>query len=138
MGIGEKLADLERRGMALVGVQHQHQCRTLQDDSDSRMAMPVDAALVAFGFPKPSFQFQIVLGQIRIVSPDKEAWCEAAHDLGHVLSDRILVLLQYLLKGLKGRLPLLGRSGAGIKRCGYRMHSFDVLADFFLGRLNLR
>lgn len=138
VGIGEKFASRERRGMALMGVERQHQRWAFQDDSHSRMAMAVDAALVAFGLPKPSFELQVVVGEIWIVSPDKEARCEAAHDLGHVLTDRMLVLLQCLLKGLKGCLSLLGRPGLGIERRGYRTDGFEVRSDFFLGRLDLR
>lgn len=138
MGIGEKFPGLERRGMGLVGIERERQRGAFQDDSHSRMTMAVDAALVSFGLPKPPFELQVVMGQIRIVSSDKEARGEAAHDLGHVLPHRMLVLLQRFPEGLKGCFSLLGRAAVGIERRGYCVDRFDVRADLFLGRLHLR
>lgn len=136
--IREKFTDIERGGVGLVGVERQHQRWAFQDDSHSRMAVAVDAAFVAFGLPKPPFELQVVVGEIRIVSPHKKAGREAAHDLRHVLTDRMLVLLPCLLKALEGCFSLLGRTRVGIERRGYGVDRFDVSADFFLGRLDLR
>lgn len=124
--------------MTPVGVERQHQRWALQNDSHSRMAMAVDAALVAFGLPKPPFELQVVVRELRIVSTDEEAGREAAHDLRHVLTDRMIVLPQCLLKLLKGSFSLFARAGVGIERRGYRVDRFDMRADFFLGRLDLR
>ena len=138
MGIREEFTDLERRGMAPVGIERERQRGAFQDDSHSRMTMAVDAALVGFGLPKPPFEFQVVMGKVWIISTDEEAGREAAHDLGHVLTDRMIVLPPCLLEDLEGGFSLLERTGAGIERRGYRVDRFDVRPDFFLGRLDLR
>ena len=79
MGIGQEFVGQEQLRMSLVGVEGQRQRRAFQDDSHSRMAMAVDAALVALGLPKPPFQLKVVLGKIWIVSADKEAGSEAVN-----------------------------------------------------------
>jgi len=138
MGIGQKFVGPERLRMSLVGVEGERQRRAFQDDSHSRMAMAVDAALVALGLAKPPFQLKVVLGKIWIVSTDKEAGREAAHDLRHVLTDRMIVLLQRLLKLFKGGSSPLGLAGGRIERGRYGVDRFDVRPDFFVGRFDLR
>jgi hypothetical protein len=123
--------------MALVRVERQDQRWAFQNDSHPRMTMAMDATLVAFGLSKPAFQIQIVEGKVRIVSCDKQPRRETAHDLGHVPTDRIVLVGQGCLQCLERGFSLRGWAGGGIKRGGYLPDHLDVSADLFLRRANL-
>jgi hypothetical protein len=56
--IGQQLLRRERPGMRRVGVQGQHQCRTVLDDPNARMTMAVNPTLVTLGQAEPSFQVE--------------------------------------------------------------------------------
>lgn len=138
VGVGQEFAGPEGRGMADVGIQRQDERWTFQNDSHTGMAMAMDAPLVSFGLSKPALQIQIVEGKVRIISPDKQPRCETAHDLGHVPADRILLFGQGHLQCLERGLSLRAGASGGVKRGGYLLDHFDVPADLFLRRANLR
>jgi hypothetical protein len=84
----------------------------------------VNAALVPFGLSKPTLQIEVVLGHIRLFTPNKEPRRKARHDVAHMLLDRIVALLELLLDDLKLRLTLGTRTTVGGER---RRDSPDVL-----------
>lgn len=81
----------ERFRVSEVSVERQHQRGTLLYQAHSGMGMPVDAAFVTFGLPKPALQIEVVLGEIQKVSSGKEARRETPHHPTHVLAEGILI-----------------------------------------------
>jgi hypothetical protein len=58
------------------------------DDPDTGMTVPVDVAFVGFGQAKPTFQGEIILGDVSLQTDDEESWLEAGHYLGQLLVHR--------------------------------------------------
>lgn len=93
MLVGQEVGLAEWLRVSRVGVQGQQQRRPFLDNTDARMFMSMNASLMAFGLPKPAFEIEIVLRQVRRIAADEQAWLEAGHDLGKVLFDGIAAAL---------------------------------------------
>jgi hypothetical protein len=115
--------------MSRVGVQGMNQCRSFQDDPDPRVAVAVDATLVALRQAEPTLQIQVVLRIAGNVAAGEEASPEAPHHSGHMLVDRIVVAP----KGLEdlvevGLTPGESVPGEGLGR-GDLPDCLDVVSD---------
>ena len=104
--------------MRCMGVQSMHQRWPLQDNSNPRVAMTVDAALVTFGDAKPTLQIQIVVERRKRVFAHEQTGQEARHHLSHLLVDRGLAVLEAIDQGLEFLLPLGASLRARFERRG--------------------
>ena len=52
-------------------VERMDQCRSLQDDADSRMTMPMNSTLVAFRQAEPTLKIEIVLDLVEVAVIDE-------------------------------------------------------------------
>ena len=129
--IGVEVRLRERFWMVQMRVERQGQGGPFLDETNTGMAVPVDAALVPLGQTEPAFQAQIVLGQLRIGS-DKQTGLETGHHLGHLLVDRILFCSESLLQFLELLLPLNRGAVLGIERAGDSLDFADVPAHRLL------
>ena len=57
--------------MCRVRVERMDQCRSLQDDADSRMTMPMNSTLVAFRQAEPTLKIEIVLDLVEVAVIDE-------------------------------------------------------------------
>jgi hypothetical protein len=73
--LGEEVRVLE------VGVERQEEGRALMDEAHARMAVPMDAPLMALGRAEESFEVQIIPREVGVVAADKEAGSEGRHGL---------------------------------------------------------
>jgi hypothetical protein len=80
------------------------------------VAVAVNAALVSFGLSEPTFEVEVVLGQVPILPSHKQSRRKAGHDVAHRLPDGITTLLQLCLQDLKLRLTLRTRPLVRFKR----------------------
>lgn len=87
-------------------VEGQQQRGAFLDEADPGVTMAMNAALVAFGLPKPPFKVEVVLGQVLSLSSGEESWGKARHHTAHVLLHRVSTLLELLLQALKLYVPL--------------------------------
>lgn len=115
-----------------MGIQHQDESWSFLNDTHPGMRMSMDPPLVSFGKTKEAFEGQVVPGAIEVLFPHEESGAEAVHGLGHVLSDRVGVAGQGLLKGVKGFLALIGSARGGIEGGGYLVDRFDVGSEVLL------
>jgi hypothetical protein len=88
------------------------------------VAVAVDAALVPFGLPEPAFQVEVVLWQVRLLTPDKQPRGKAGHHAAHVLADRIVACLALPLQALKLLLTLGTRTPVRLER---RLDGLEIL-----------
>jgi hypothetical protein len=93
--------------MQEMGIQSQQERWAFLDNSDPRMFVSMDAALVSFRLAEPTLQFQIVVGPIRPVSSHEQARLKAGHHFTHLLLVRILAIPKLVSQGHKLRLPTL-------------------------------
>lgn len=84
-----------------MSVESEYERRALPDDPYPRVAPTVDAALVAFGLSEPPFKIEVVMGKIWIVPSNKQPGLKTLHNLRHVLTNWMCVLLEVFEKGLK-------------------------------------
>lgn len=91
-----------------MSVERQQQRGTFLDQAHPGMGMSVDAALVAFGIPKPAFQIEIVLGKVQQVAPGEQSRGETLHHPSHVPAEGIHIP-QELAPGLVELGPALFR-----------------------------
>jgi len=115
-----------------MSIQCQDQRWAFQYDPHSCMPVPMDATFVPFGLAEEPLQVQVVLGQIWIISSDKQAWHKTLHHFGHVLPHRIFLFFERLPKTQEGGFPIFCRSGAPIERGSHRTDVFDLTADLLL------
>jgi hypothetical protein len=92
--VWQKIIDTERVGVGPMGVQRVHQRRSLLDHPDPRMAVAVDPTLVPLGQAEPPLQLQVVLHRRAVIPAGEQAGAEAAHQVGHVLMNRVAVTFQ--------------------------------------------
>jgi len=116
-----------------VCVEGQEQCGAFLDEADPSVPVAVNAALMPFGLSKPTLQLEVVLGHIRLFTPNKEPWRKARHDVAHMLPDRIVTLLELLLHDLKLRLTLGTRTTIGGERHCDSPDVLHVVAKGLLG-----
>jgi hypothetical protein len=122
--------------MQEMGVQGQHERWSFLDDSDPRMFVSVDAALVSFRLAKPPLQLQIVMGPIRPVSSHEQARLKTGHHFTHLLLVHILAIPKLVPQGYKLRLPTLRGAVDRIQQVGDVLNILDLAANFRLGRLD--
>lgn len=94
VAIGEQVGNGEWFGMPQVNVQGMNERRAFQDDADAGMPMAVNSPFVPLGIAKPTFQIEIVWGQVGGISPGEESWLKAAQHLGHLLTHGVGTGLQ--------------------------------------------
>jgi hypothetical protein len=117
-----------------MGVQDKHQRWAFLHNAHSRVRMAVDASLVTFGLPKPTFQVEIVLGPIRSVVPHEQPRLKTRHHFSQVLLVPILTGLVLGSQGCELLLTLDTRTVHDIECSRYFGHFLDLLADRFLRR----
>jgi len=118
--------------MRCVGVQSMHQRWSLQDNSNSCVAMTMDAALVTLGDAKPTFQIQIVVDRRKRAFAHEQAGLEARHYLGHFLMDGGLCALEAIDQGLEFLLPFGASLRVRFERFGNRRDVFHVVTQHVL------
>ena len=97
-------------------IERRQQCGAFVDEANPRVAVAMNAALVAFGVSKPAFEVEVVLGEIRVVTSHKQAWLKTRQHPTHVLPPRIVTPLEVLPQGLKLHVPVVARAIGRIKR----------------------
>jgi hypothetical protein len=97
------------------------------------VAVAVNAALVSFGLSKPTLQIEVILGHLHLFTPNKEPRRKARHDVAHMLSNRIVALLELLLQDLKLRLTLGTRTTIGGERHRDSPDVLHVMAHGLVG-----
>ena len=137
LNVGQQIVHFEPLRMAQVGVQGRQQRGAFQHDSHASMASPVNAALMALGLSEPSFQIQIVAGQVQVVGADEQPRGETGHRRGHLSGDGIRIVGQGLADTLEPPLAVGCRSRRRIQRGGYVADRLDVRPQRFLVRLDL-
>lgn len=118
--------------MRYVRVEGQQQCGTFLDEPYPGVPVAVHTAFVPFGQAEPAFQVEVVLGQVCLLTPNKQPGCKARHHLAHVLLDRIVARVELLLQNLKLCLTLGTGATIGFERRldrPYIVHvsSYDLL-----------
>ena len=116
-----------------MSVQNEDQRWAFLHNTYSRMRVAVDAPLVTFGLPKPTFQVEIVLRPIRSIAPHKQPGFKTRHHLSQVLL--IPILAGLVLGSQNGELFLAlgGRTVHDIERGRHFAHFLGLVADRFLG-----
>ena len=119
-------------------IERRQQCRAFVDEAHPSMAVAMHAALVAFGVSKPAFEVEVILWESRVVTSHKQAWLKTRQYSTHVLSPRIVTLLELLPQGLKVHMPVVARAIGGIK-CGLDCpHVCHLVMYVLLGHLHTR
>ena len=120
-----------------VCVQSMHQRWSLKNNANPRMAMAVDASLVALGQAKPTLQVKIILDLFKHVIADEEAGEEAEHHRGHVLANRIVGPLKLVDQFLELLLAIRAIFGSRFESRGHLRDHLDVFSDRLLLLLDL-
>jgi hypothetical protein len=107
-----------------MGVQCQQERWTFLHDAHPGMPVPVDASLVAFGFPKPTRQSQGILEAWSCVSTHKESCGKAGHHPSHVAGKRGVEAGAFLLQA---RALGLARRGRTVRTCQRGRDTLDLL-----------
>ena len=113
-------------------VQSMHQRRPLQNDTNPRMAMTVDPALVTLGYTKPALQVEIVSDLFERSFADEQASDKAQHHLGHLPVQRLVAALEALDQVLELLPPRGARLRLRFQGCGYFLDVLDVVAQRLL------
>jgi len=132
--IGEEFFHRERLGMCGVDVQRMHQRGPLHNDTNPRVAMTVDPALVTLGEAKPALQVEIVADRFELAFADEQASLKAAHHLDHLLMNRLLGVLEALAQFLELRFPSCARLPLRLQGGGYFLDVLDVVSERLLFR----
>jgi hypothetical protein len=117
------------RGM---GVEGMDQRRSLQDQSDSRVAVTVNPPLVALGQAKPALQIKIIPNRFILTLPNEEPGKEAEHHRGHAVADRVVRRLKLIDQRLEFLLPFGDILRPGLKGRGYLRDDRDIFSNHFL------
>ena len=119
-------------------IERRQQCRAFVDEAHPRVAVAMNAALVAFGVSKPAFEVEVVLGEVRVATSHKQAWLKTCQHPTHVLPPRIVTPLELLPQGLKLHVPVVARASGGIKRGLDCPHVCHLVTYVLLGCLHTR
>ncbi len=138
MAIGPSIRTRERSWMRQMRVEGQQQCGAFLHEAYPSVPVAVDAALVPFGLSKPTLQIEVVLRHVRLFLSHKQPGGTAGHDTAHMLSDRIMALLELLLQDLKLRLTLGTRATVRFERRLDRPHICHVRPYSLLGVMDCR
>jgi hypothetical protein len=87
-----------------VRIEGQQQRGAFLHEPYSGVPVAVHAAFVPFGVAEPAFQVEVVLGQVCLLTPNKQPGGKAGHHMAHVLPDRIVARVELRLHDLKLRL----------------------------------
>jgi hypothetical protein len=120
--------------MCRMDVQSMHQRGALQNDTNPRVAMTVDPALVTLGQAKPTLQVKIVADRFELAFADKQARQKAPHHLDHLLMQRLLCALEALDQFLKLLLPSRARLPIRLESRSYLLEVLDVVSERLLFR----
>jgi hypothetical protein len=123
--------------MARMGVQRMHQRGALQDQPNACVAMAVDPAFVTLRQPKPTLQVEIILDRVKALLAYEQALEKTEHHRGHVVTDRIVGLLELVEQLLEPLLALGAILGPGFEGRRHLRNHFDVFSDYLLLLLDL-
>ena len=115
-----------------MGVQRRHQRRPFLDHPDPRMAVTVDPTLVPLGQAEPPLQVQVVLHRREVIPAGEQAGAETAHQVGHVVVDRVAVAFQTGQDRVEVALACSRSPCGGVQRRGHLPDRCDVAPDRFL------
>ena len=87
---------------------------------------------------EPAFQVEVVLGQVCLLTPNKQPRDKTDHHVAHVVPDRIVARVELLLQGLKPRLTLGTRATVGFERRLDRPHIVHVSSNGLLDVVHCR
>ena len=124
--------------MRYVCIEGQQQCWAFLDEAYPGVSVAVYAAFVPFGLAEPTFQVKVVLGQVGLLSPNKQPGSKTRHHLAHVAPDRIVALLELLLHDLKLCLTLGTRTPIGGERHRDSPDVLHVVANGLLDVVHYR
>jgi len=93
-----------------MGVECQQERWPFLYDAYPCMPVPLDASLVAFGFPKPTLQSHVILEVWSCVCPHKESCRKAGHHPRYVVVKRGVEAGELLLQARELGLALRGRT----------------------------
>jgi hypothetical protein len=96
------------------------------------VAMTVDPSLVILGQAKPSFQIEIVAGPFRHALAHEKTGKETEHHRSHVVTNRILSLLELIDQLLESLLAIHAILGSGFEGCGDLPDNLDVFSNCLL------
>ena len=135
--IGPEFRSREGGRVLQVSVEGQNQGGTFLDESNPSMLSAVDPPRMPFGLTEPTFQVEIVCGQIEGLAAGEQTGLKTGHQPGHVAVDRIGTPLQPLLQ--RGELRFAwDTSGAGrLQRRRYGPDIVHVLFDLGEGFCDL-
>src|SRR5215831_812218 len=105
--------------MCRMDVQRMHQRGPLHNDTNPRVAVTVDTALVTLGEAKPALQVEVVAELFPLAFADEQASQKARHHLDHLLMYRLLRALEALDQFLELRLPSRASLPLRLERRGY-------------------
>ena len=94
--------------------------------------MTMNPPLVALGQAKPALKVKIVLDLLKLSRADKKASQEAGHQPGHVLDNRILILLESSDQLLELLLAMLATLASRFEGRGYLLDVLGVCSDRLL------
>jgi len=121
-----------------VRVESHQQRGAFLDEPYPGVPVAVYAAFVPFGLAKPAFQVEVVLGQVCLLTPNKQPRCKARHHLTHVVPDRIVARAELLLQDLKLRLTLGTCATVGCERRLDRPHIVHMGSNGLLDVVHCR
>ena len=138
MAIGPYIRGGEWLRVRYVRVESHQQRGAFLDEPYPGVPVAVHAACVPFRLAEPAFEVEVVLGQVCLLTPNKQPGCEACHPLAHVGPDRIVARVELRLQDLKLRLTLGPCATVGFERRLNRPHIVHVssngLLDVVYGR----
>ena len=113
-------------------VEGQQQRGAFLDKPYPGVSVAVHAAFVPFGLAEPAFQVEGVLGQVCLLTPNKQPGCKTGHHMAHMLPDRIVARVALRLQALQLRLTLGTCATVGGERRLDRPHIVHVSAHGLL------
>lgn len=115
-----------------MGVQRMHQRRPFLDHPDPCMAVTMDPTLVPLGHAEPPLQVQVVWHRREVIPASEQAGAETAHQVGHMLMDRVTVAFQTGQNRVKVALACSRSPRGGVQGRGHLPDRCDVAPDRFL------
>ncbi len=138
MAIGPYIRGGEWLRVCYVRIEGQQQRGAFLDEPYPGVPVAVHAAFVPFGLAEPAFQVEVVLGQVGLLTSNKQSGCKAGHHMAHVLPDRIVACVELLLQDLKLRLTLGTCATGGVECRLDRSHIVHVSANGLLDVVHCR
>ena len=136
MAIGPEICGGAWLRVCQVRIEGQQQRRAFLDEAYPGVPVAVYAAFVPFGLAEPAFQVKVVLGQVGLLTPNKQPGGKARHHLAHVVPDRVGTALELRLQRLKLRLSLRARATVRIEGGLDGLHLSHLVAHVLLGGLH--